>query len=253
MRFCAPMIASTGHAAMQSVQPMHAASSISAMVSGPGDLGPRSCMALILARVVVDSRHSGADDASPSSSSVARLLRLVGWRAVLIPSLPMRRVVLVYPHTSNWDFPIGLAFKWMTSINFRFIAKNSLFRGPFDPLFRHWGGIPVNRDQPGGLLGRLAGVFAAEHDFRLVITPEGTRAFTNHWKSGFCRLARTANVPVALAFIDYGRREVGVGASFQLSGDAVADLARIAAFYADKVGRHPERAGLIRFPDNLES
>jgi len=182
----------------------------------------------------------------------ARLLALAGWRGVLLQPLPLHCVLIVYPHTSNWDFPIGLAFKWMTGINLRFLAKDSLFRGPFDRLFRHWGGIPVNRREPAGMMAALTRAFADEHEFRIAITPEGTRSHADHWKSGFYRLARAADVPVALACIDYGKREVGVGAYIDLTGDVAADMARIAAFYADKVGRHPERAGPVRLPEDFE-
>lgn len=182
----------------------------------------------------------------------ARLLALAGWRGVLLQPMPLHCVLIVYPHTSNWDFPIGLAFKWMTGLNLRFLAKDSLFKGPFDQLFRHWGGIPVNRREPGGMMAALTRALAEEPEFRIGITPEGTRSHAGHWKSGFYRLARAAKVPVALAFIDYARREVGVGAYIDLSGDVDHDLARIAAFYAGKTGRHPERVGPIRFPEDFE-
>lgn len=181
-----------------------------------------------------------------------RLLALAGWRGRLLPPMPTHCVLIVYPHTSNWDFPIGLAFTWMTGINLRFLAKDSLFKGPFDRLFRHWGGIPVNRREPAGMMATLTRALAEEREFRIAITPEGTRAHAGHWKSGFYRLARAANVPVALAFIDYGKREVGVGAYIDLTGDVAADMAYIAAFYADKAARHPERMGPIGLPDNFD-
>jgi 1-acyl-sn-glycerol-3-phosphate acyltransferase len=163
--------------------------------------------------------------------------------------VPLRCVVVFYPHTSNWDFPVGLMAKWMLGIHFRFIGKHTLFAGPFGPMFTRWGGIPVDRRESTGNIARLAERFAAETDFRLAIAPEGTRRRTEHWKSGFYHLARAAGVPVALAFIDYARREVGVGAHLDLTGDVDADMARIAAFYADKVGRRPENAGPIRLPE----
>jgi len=161
----------------------------------------------------------------------------------------MRCVVVFYPHTSNWDFAIGLLAKWMVGIHFRFIAKDSLFAGPFARLFARWGGIPVNRREASGIIGVLTARFAAETDFRLAIAPEGTRGRTEQWKSGFYHLALAASVPVALAFIDYARREVGVGGYVTLSGDAATDMAAIAAFYADKVGRRPELASPIRLAD----
>jgi 1-acyl-sn-glycerol-3-phosphate acyltransferase len=180
------------------------------------------------------------------------VLALAGWRAALVQPLPERCVVLVYPHTSNWDFPIGLAFTWMTGLGFRFVGKDSLFKGPFGRLLRYWGGIPVNRREPAGVMASLARAFADEREFRIGITPEGTRAHAKFWKSGFYRLARIAKVPVALAFIDYRQRVVGIGGYFDPTGDVAADMARIAAFYADKVGRHPERMGPVRMRDDFE-
>ena len=177
------------------------------------------------------------------------LLRALGWRVVLAQPMPLRCVVVFYPHTSNWDFPVGLMAKWMLGIHFRFIGKHTLFAGPLGPMFVRWGGIPVDRRESTGVIARLAERFAAETDFRLAIAPEGTRSRTGHWKSGFYHLARAAGVPVALAFIDYARREVGVGAHIELTGDVDADMARIAAFYAGKVGKRPANAGPIRLSD----
>jgi 1-acyl-sn-glycerol-3-phosphate acyltransferase len=176
------------------------------------------------------------------------MLHALGWRVVLAQPVPLRCVVVIYPHTSNWDFPIGLMAKWVTGVHFRFVGKDTLFAGPFGRLFTRWGGIPVNRREHTGVIAQLAQRFATEDDFRLVFAPEGTRSRTEHWKSGFYHLARAAGVPVALAFIDYARREVGVGAHLDLTGDVDADLARIASFYAGKVGKRPEHAGPIRLP-----
>ena len=175
-----------------------------------------------------------------------RMLRLVGWRVVLARPVPMRCVVVFYPHTSNWDFPVGLLAKWLIGIHFRFVAKDSLFATPLGPFMRRWGGIPVDRSRRTGIIGRLAQAFADHEDFRLVVAPEGTRRRTEFWKSGFYHLARTAHVPVGLAFIDYPRREAGVGGFIELTGDVDADMTRIAAFYADKMGRRPELATPVR-------
>jgi 1-acyl-sn-glycerol-3-phosphate acyltransferase len=179
----------------------------------------------------------------------ATLLALAGWHVVLAQPVPMRCVVVFYPHTSNWDFVIGLLAKWVTGIHFRFIGKDSLFVGPFAALFARWGGIPVNRRESTGVIAQLAARFATETDFRLAIAPEGTRGRTQRWKSGFYHLTRAADVPLALAFIDYARREVGVGAYVNLSGDEASDMAEIAAFYADKTGRRPANAGPVRLTD----
>jgi 1-acyl-sn-glycerol-3-phosphate acyltransferase len=176
----------------------------------------------------------------------AWVLGAAGWRVVLARPVPLRCVVVFYPHTSNWDFPCGLMAKWLVGIHFRFIAKASLFRTPLGPLLRRWGGIPVDRSGGTGVIAYFAAQFAAHDDFRLVVAPEGTRSRAPHWKSGFYYLARAANVPLALSFVDYRRRETGVGAYLEPTADVAADMTRIAAFYADKTARHPANAGPVR-------
>ena len=146
------------------------------------------------------------------------MLRLAGWRVVLAQPVPLRCVVVFYPHTSNWDFPFGSMAKWLVGVHFRFIAKDSLFDTPLGPWLRRWGGIPVDRSGGTGVIARLAASFAEHDDFRLVVAPEGTRSRTERWKSGFYHLARAANVPLALSFIDYRRRETGVGGYVDLTG-----------------------------------
>jgi 1-acyl-sn-glycerol-3-phosphate acyltransferase len=177
------------------------------------------------------------------------LLRAAGWSVVLVQPVPAKCVAVVYPHTSNWDFPIGLLTKWVVGIPFRFVGKDSLFVPPFGALFRRWGGIPVNRRESTGFIAQLEAQFAAHDEFHLVIAPEGTRSRAEHWKSGFWHLARAAKVPVALAYFNYARRECGIGGYVTLTDDPRADMARIAAFYSDKTACHPELAGPVRLAE----
>jgi hypothetical protein len=155
--------------------------------------------------------------------------------------------VALYPHTSNWDFAIGLLTKWALHVRFRWVAKDTLFRGLLGPLLLHLGGIPVNRRERTGFADAMRAAFAHSDDLRLVIAPEATRSYVDHWKSGFYHIARAAGVPVALAFIDWSRREIGFLGHLELTGDSTADMARIARCYDGKVGRNPERQGRIRF------
>ena len=178
------------------------------------------------------------------------LLRSVGWRVVLARPMPRRCVVIIAPHTSNWDFPIGLFASWMVGAHFRWLGKDTMFDTPMKPLFLRWGGIPVNRRARTGFIEQMTAEFERNEEFPLVIAPEGTRSRTGHWKSGFYHLARAANVPVALAFIDYRRRRVGIGGYVDLTGDVAADMAEIARFYADKVGRRPGHQGPVRLRDD---
>jgi len=180
----------------------------------------------------------------------ARVLRAAGWTIRLAQPVPLRCVAIFYPHTSNWDTVIGLVAKSVIGIPISFIGKDTLFRWPLGPLLARWGGVPVDRREPGDFIERIADEFAARREFRLAIAPEGTRGHTGYWKSGFYRIALTARVPLALGYVDYPTREIGVGAYLDLTRDAEADMARIREFYHGKRGRHPEKQGAIRFSDS---
>ncbi len=175
-----------------------------------------------------------------------RLLGLFGWRVdVVFPPGP-RCVIVVYPHTSNWDFVVGYLAKLAAGIPVEWVGKHTLFRPPFAWLFRRMGGIPVDRSHPTGFVGQLLRELERRPRMWLAIAPEGTRAHTDRWKSGFYRLALAARIPVGLAFLDYGARVVGLTAYLTLTGDEEADLRRIQAAYAGKVGKRPALAGEIR-------
>jgi 1-acyl-sn-glycerol-3-phosphate acyltransferase len=179
----------------------------------------------------------------------AWVLRSAGWTVRLAEPVPARCVAVFHPHTSNWDTLIGLLAKAVIGVRFHFIGKDTLFRWPLKALLVRWGGIPVNRREPAGFVGEIELEFVRRGRFRLALAPEGTRSRTEYWKSGFYRIARAADVPVALAYIDFPRREIGVGAYLQLTGDVAADMARIRMFYDGKRGRHPKNQGPVRLHD----
>jgi 1-acyl-sn-glycerol-3-phosphate acyltransferase len=174
------------------------------------------------------------------------LLRLWGWRPVLVPPPVPKGVILVYPHTSNWDFIIGMLFKLATGLQVHWLGKDSLFRWPVSALLRHLGGIPVNRRDPSGFVDELLARFAASDSMWLGLAPEGTRAYTDHWKSGFYRIVLAGGLCTGLGFIDYATKTVGIETYLNLSGDPVQDFELLRASYAGKRGRVPQNAGAIR-------
>lgn len=178
-----------------------------------------------------------------------RLLSLLGWTLIEPPERPPQAVLIGYPHTSNWDGVHALLIKQALDLDVRWVGKDTLFRWPVGGLMRRLGGIPINRRVRNGFVSAMVEQFATAPNFLLVIAPEGTRSLTTGWKSGFYRIALEAKVPVALAFIDYARREAGILSYLTLSGDPAADIAAIAARYAGRQGRHPELASPIRWLD----
>lgn len=180
-----------------------------------------------------------------------RLLALFGWR-VRFDGIPgPKGVAIVYPHTSNWDFIIGLLAKWTIDLPIRWIGKETLFRGvtgaTLGRLMRMWGGRPVDRTNQSGAVEQLAQLMQSEPWFWLGLSPEGTRRHTDYIRSGFYHLALKLDLPVALAYIDYRTREIGVTEFVHMSGDQARDLELLRRFYADKVGRFPAKASTIAF------
>jgi 1-acyl-sn-glycerol-3-phosphate acyltransferase len=156
---------------------------------------------------------------------------------------------VVYPHTSNWDFPVGLLAKWAVGLQFRWLAKDSLFRGLMGVIMRYWGGVAVDRSAPQGAIRRLADDMLASKWFWLAITPEGTRSYRPYWKSGFYRIALMAGVPLLLVSIDYRRKIVDVTKTMSLTGDEAADMAAIAKIYEGVQAKFPKDAAPIRLAD----
>lgn len=154
---------------------------------------------------------------------------------------PTRPTVLVgAPHTSNWDFVLMLAIAWRLGIDVRWMGKKTLFAGWRGPIMRALGGIPVDRGDPGRVVGDVVAQVRAGAVFGLVITPDGTRKGHSHWKSGFYRIARETGMPVTLGYVDRTTMTTGLGPTIELTGDVAADMDRIRAFYADKAGARPE-------------
>ncbi len=181
------------------------------------------------------------------------LLALFGWR-VLFDGVPGNKgVIAVYPHTSNWDFPLGILAKWAVGIPIRFWGKDSLFKVPlFGRWMRYVGGIPVDRTSKHGLIPSTVAQMQAtpnEGLFWLALAPEGTRKKIPGWRSGFYRVAVEAGVPLCIAYFDYPRRLVGVDYFFMPTGDEPLDMAQIAEVLEGHNGRKPENMSPIRLLD----
>jgi 1-acyl-sn-glycerol-3-phosphate acyltransferase len=185
------------------------------------------------------------------TSLLARFwLFLWRWDAVVRPApIPAKCVMIAAPHTTNWDFPLTLALAKASGVKISWLGKRSLFRGPLGPIMRHLGGVAVDRAAPGGMVASLVAAFDTSDQLALVVPAEGTRSLTEHWKSGFYRIAEAAEVPIVLAFVDRATRSGGFGPAIAVTGDIVADMDRIRAFYADKQGLKAGRFGPIRLKE----
>jgi len=178
------------------------------------------------------------------------ILRLFGWR-VDFEGLPaLQGVVMVYPHTSNWDFPVAVLAKWAIGIPVKFWGKDSLFKPPVIGSWMRWiGGVPVDRKSSKGMVGdtaaQIAGARGKGEFFWLAVAPEGTRSLTPGWRSGAYRVALEAKVPVGLVALDFGVKTIRFNQFIELSGDVQADFALFTQVLAGAKGRRHELAAPI--------
>jgi 1-acyl-sn-glycerol-3-phosphate acyltransferase len=187
---------------------------------------------------------------SPLSQRLAHIiLRLIGWRTHVLNPRLTRYVLIGAPHTSNWDFGLMLLLMAAEQLPIRFMGKDSLFRGPLGPVMRSLGGIPVNRRERTNLVDQIVAKFDEYDDLIIGLAPEGTRSKTSHWKTGFYYIALKAKVPIAMAYLDYENKIIGVGSSFMPSGDLKADFEIIREFYTGVIGKNPHRQGKIVLAD----
>lgn len=173
-------------------------------------------------------------------------LRVTGWKPEGDAPTAPRFVLIAAPHTSNWDLIFLLAFAELYEIRISWMGKHQLFRRPFGSLFRALGGIAIHRHERGDRVALMTEEFARRERFALVVPTEATRGWTPHWKSGFYHIARGAEVPIVMGYLDYRRRRGGFGPALVASGDVKRDMDRIRAFYGDKTGKYPEKFGPVQ-------
>jgi 1-acyl-sn-glycerol-3-phosphate acyltransferase len=169
----------------------------------------------------------------------------VGWQPEGSRPAARRFVLIAAPHTSNWDLALLLLLGQVYGVRVSWMGKHTLFRGPMGWLMRLVGGVPVRRNRSNDLVSQMAAVLDASDRIALTVPAEGTRDYTSHWKSGFYHIARKADVPVVLGFLDYSRKQGGFGPEIILTGNVREDMDEIRSFYADKHGRYPDKEGEI--------
>jgi 1-acyl-sn-glycerol-3-phosphate acyltransferase len=167
-------------------------------------------------------------------------LRLCRWRiSGTVPREP-RFVVIVAPHTSNWDFIVGVFAMFALDLEIHWFGKDTLFRWPLGPVLRRLGGQPVRRDTPEGVVAEVSAAVRETPQFILALAPEGTRRRVDHWRTGFYRIAESAEVPIVPVWLDWSRREIGIGQPVHPTGDLVGQVSALRALYHPGMARHPD-------------
>jgi 1-acyl-sn-glycerol-3-phosphate acyltransferase len=164
--------------------------------------------------------------------------RLAGWKfAGRLPDVP-KVVVAVAPHTTNWDFVLGVLVLWALDFKVSFLGKHTLFKGWFGKWMRSIGGIPVDRNAAHGVVGDAVAAIKAADKMVFALSPEGTRKQVAGFKTGFLHIAHGAGVPILLVYFDFANKTVGFGPLVTTTGDTERDIKTIVEFFKPIRGKY---------------
>jgi 1-acyl-sn-glycerol-3-phosphate acyltransferase len=168
-------------------------------------------------------------------------LALFGWQIVgQAPNLP-KYVAIGAPHTSNWDFPIGMLLFIALGLRVSWMGKDSFVNGPLKRVWHWMGGVPINRRAAHGVVDQMIDAFNNRDKFVLGITPEGTRSKVAKWKSGFYHIAQGAGVPIFPIELDYKVKQIRLHPIVIPNGELAVDLPNIQAIYANANPKRPHQ------------
>lgn len=169
------------------------------------------------------------------------LYKVCGWTKEVSVSHPKKYIICLAPHTSNWDFVLGQLYSYADGVKINFLMKKEWFFFPLGALFRRLGGIPVNRQKKGSMTDALAETARQSEEFRLCVTPEGTRKSNPEWKKGFYYIALKAGLPILLYGVDYERKLIQCTKVVVPTGDIDREMAEIKEYFKNFKGKHPEQ------------
>ena len=172
------------------------------------------------------------------------VLSILGWKVTGIITNDQAKnnlVVIVAPHTSNWDGVLGIAALAGLDAKITFIGKDTVFKYGLGPLLRYVGGIPVNRKNPGGIIKDAIDQLKIRKGSLIAMSPEGTRAKVKEWKTGFLRIASEIKADIVPASLDFKKKEILLGEIFKPSGDNTKDILDLKKYYSEFAPNHPEK------------
>ncbi len=171
------------------------------------------------------------------------LFKIMKWKIVGdFPDSISKFVIIGAPHTSNYDFIIGLLVKTIKGVNANFIAKSSLFIFPLNYFFKSVGGIPVKRNSKTNMVDTIVQVFNNHKKFVIAVSPEGTRNKVDRWKTGFYFIAKQANVPIVGLTFDFGKRQTQIFSPFYTTDNQEADFRFLKSYYKGIKGKFAENS-----------
>ncbi|MFT4939375.1 MAG: 1-acyl-sn-glycerol-3-phosphate acyltransferase [Paraglaciecola sp.] len=180
------------------------------------------------------------------------VLRVMGWQfSGTFPDQP-KMILVIAPHTSNWDFVLGLGVAFSLRLKISFFGKHNIFIPPFDGLLKRCGGIPVERTSAHGVVEQMSNQMRDADKMILCLSPEGTRSRIEKWKTGFLHIAQKADVPVFLVAFDYKKKHIEFGPVHKISDDIPLELNKIYRHYSSVQAKYPEKVATKIMPNGGE-
>ncbi len=167
------------------------------------------------------------------------ILKILGWKIVSDFEFPNKSVIIFAPHTSYWDGFYGKLFSMQLNINYKFLTKKEFFKFPLKYFFRIYGSIPVSKNKE--YIDEVVSLFDKNKNLHIIISPEGQLAKTDHWKKGYYYMAKRANIPIVIAFIDYKKKEIGIKGIIKNINNADETMSRVNEIYRNVKAKHPEK------------
>lgn len=175
-----------------------------------------------------------------------RILKIIGWSTIQAPFPAKHGIMVVYPHTSNWDFPLGILWKFAVGAHPRWVAKHTWFRFPLGGLMRGLGGIGIRRDGGLDVSNQLRDKMLAEPECWLCIAPEGTRSRKDYIHMGYYHIAQAAQVPIGISFIDYKTKTVGIREYRMVKDNMTDELVQLAIDFAGIQAYNPLKVSALQ-------
>jgi 1-acyl-sn-glycerol-3-phosphate acyltransferase len=173
-------------------------------------------------------------------------LAVTGWKvAGSVPADMPKFVLVLAPHTSNWDLPFILAVMYALGLKINWFGKKELFAAPFGGVLKWLGGIPIDRSSHQNMVQQTAQTIREREQIVIGIAPEGTRSQSSYWSTGFYYIASLAQVPIVFGYLDYARKVGGLGPVMRATGNIEADMKVIREFYSGITAKYPYKVGEI--------
>lgn len=174
------------------------------------------------------------------------LYKILGWKTVNnidVNKVP-QAIIAAAPHTTNWDFFYTIMGMKVMGVKMNFLIKDSFFFFPLNIIMSSLGGIPVDRTKKNNLVQQVVEKVKNKEIRYLIVSAEGTRSYTDKWRSGYYYMAKEANLPLYLGSLDYKKKIMAIDREFEMTGNFEDDLKKMKEYYINITPKHINKSNL---------